>query len=48
MGVGLGSLSAILDEAVGWRNAIRLIGVICIVFALLCVLLIEPERNVTS
>jgi len=48
MGVGLGSMSAILDEAIGWRSAIRAIGLICIFFAVLSVFLVEPERNANS
>jgi hypothetical protein len=45
LGVGLSSLSEILDEASGWRVAIRYIGLICFGFAFLMFLLREPERN---
>ncbi len=33
LGVGLSSLAEILDEACGWRVAIRYIGLICGAFA---------------
>ena len=32
LGVGMSSLSVIIDNAVGWRNTVRIICVICIVF----------------
>lgn len=48
LGVGLSSLSEILDEACGWRVAIRYIGLICGSFALLMFLLQEPKRNKTN
>ena len=48
MGVGLSSVSAILDGAVGWRKTVLIIGVICIVWAFPALALKEPPRNVTN
>lgn len=48
LGVGLSSLSELLDEASGWRAAIRYIGLICLVFALMMFVIREPKRNKTS
>ena len=48
LGVGLSSLSELLDEAAGWRAAIRYIGLICLAFAFMMFLLMEPKRNATS
>jgi MFS family permease len=48
LGVGLSSLSELLDEASGWRAAIRYIGLICLVFALLMFVVREPQRDKTS
>lgn len=48
LGVGLSSISEILDSAVGWRAAIRWISLICFCFAFLALFLIEPSRNNTS
>jgi predicted MFS family arabinose efflux permease len=45
LGVGLSSLSVLLDEASGWRAAIRYIGLICLCFAFSLFLLVEPLRN---
>lgn len=42
LGVGLSSLAQLLDEAVGWRSAIRLIAMICFAFAILMLFLKEP------
>ena len=48
LGVGLSSASAVLDEQYGWRNAIRIVGLICICFAGLVIFLKEPIRNKTN
>lgn len=48
LGVGLSSVSAILDQAVGWRKTMVLVGVICIAFGLPAIILREPPRNVTN
>lgn len=42
MGVGLSSLSELLDTAVGWRAAIRWIGFICAAFSAMNIFLREP------
>ena len=44
----MSSVSAILDQAVGWRHAIQLIGMICFIFALMAIVLKEPVRNATN
>ena len=48
IGVGLSSLSELLDEKYGWRNSIIFIGVISLIFAWTNVFLTEPKRNETS
>jgi len=48
LGVGLSSLSELIDEASGWRAAIRYIGLICFGAAACMFALKEPERNITS
>ncbi len=48
LGVGLSSASAVLDEAYGWRNAVRLVGLICFCCAFLLIFLKEPIRNRTN
>jgi len=48
LGVGLSSASTALDSEFGWRNAIRLVSVICLVFAVSVVFLKEPRRNETN
>jgi hypothetical protein len=48
LGVGLSSLSEILDEATGWREAVRLIALICYGFAFFVFFIREPLRNKTS
>lgn len=48
LGVGLSSVSAILDEAIGWRKTIVVIGVLCIAFGLPAIILKEPARNKTN
>ena len=48
IGVGLSSLSELLDEKFGWRTAIVLIGVISLIFAWTNVFLTEPKRNEAS
>ena len=48
LGVGLSSLSQILDEAVGWRSAVRFVALICGCVALLLIPIKEPKRNETN
>jgi MFS family permease len=48
LGVGLSSLSELLDEASGWRAAIRWIAIICFGFACLQFIVAEPKRNETN
>jgi predicted MFS family arabinose efflux permease len=48
LGVGLSSLSELLDEAAGWRAAIRYIGLICLGFAAMQFFIVEPKRNDTN
>jgi hypothetical protein len=43
LGVGLSSLSVLLDEASGWRAAIRYIGLICLCFAFSLFLLVASN-----
>jgi len=48
LGVGLSSLSELLDEKMGWRNAIVTIGLISMAIAWLNIFLTEPKRNEKS
>jgi len=44
----MSSISAILDEAVGWRQTIHIISYINYAFALSVLLLSEPKRNLAN
>ena len=44
----MSSISVVLDNAVGWRNAVRIIGVICLAVAGLAAFIKEPKRNQTN
>lgn len=48
MGVGLSSVSEILDQAVGWRTTIQIICYINFAFAISCIFLTEPRRNLAN
>lgn len=48
LGVGMSSISAILDDNDGWRETIQLIGYINYAFALSVILLKEPKRNMAN
>lgn len=48
MGVGLSSISEILDQAVGWRTTIQIICYINFAFGLCCIFLSEPKRNLAN
>lgn len=48
LGVGMSSISAILDDNDGWRETIQLIGYINYAFALSIILLKEPKRNMAN
>jgi hypothetical protein len=41
----MSSISVVLDNAVGWRNAVRIIGIICLAIAGLAAFIKEPKRN---
>eukprot|EP00347_Sterkiella_histriomuscorum_P024287 403331654 len=45
IGVGLSSLTLLIDRACGWRNSILIVCTICSGFGLLCLILIEPKRQ---
>ena len=48
MGVGMSSISIIIDDATGWRNTIRIICCICWAMAIPMFFIPEPERNATN
>ena len=48
LGVGMSSLSIFLDNAVGWRNAVRIVCAICVGFLVPQVFVSEPKRNATN
>jgi len=48
LGVGMSSISAILDDHDGWRNTIQIICYINYVFAFSVILLSEPKRNMAN
>lgn len=48
MGVGLSSLSALFDQAYGWRTECQIVCGICIAFAFANFTLYEPIRNKTN
>ena len=48
LGVGMSSISVLLDNALGWRNTVRVIGFICLGLAALQLLVKEPVRNGTN
>jgi len=45
LGVALSSLTLLINQAVGWRNALLIVCTICLAFALLALILREPARN---
>ena len=48
LGVGMSSLSIFLDNAVGWRNAVRIVCAICVGFLVPQIFVGEPKRNATN
>jgi len=48
LGVGMSSLSVILDDNLGWRTTMRVICGICWGFTLPLFFLPEPKRNETN
>ena len=48
LGVGMSSISVLLDNAIGWRNTVRTIAFVCIGLAALQLLVPEPVRNGTN
>lgn len=48
LGVGMSSISIFFDDAVGWRNCIRIICCICWAIAIPMFFVPEPERNATN
>ena len=48
LGVGMSSLSVLIDKAVGWRWAVRIICAICMVWVVPMLFVPEPIRNATN
>lgn len=48
LGGGMSSISVVLDDAVGWRNCMRIVCIISWVFAIPMFLVPEPVRNETN
>jgi len=48
MGVGLSAFAVIFDDALGWRNAIRLVCGICWLISIPMFFVPEPERNLKN
>ena len=48
LGVGMSSLSVMLDDSMGWRNTIRIICGICWFICVPLFFLPEPKRNETN
>ena len=48
LGVGMSSISIIIDEQIGWRSCIRIICLISWVLAVPMFFVPEPERNATN
>ena len=48
LGGGMSGVSIFIDDAVGWRNCVRIICLICWAFAIPMFWVPEPERNLTN
>jgi hypothetical protein len=44
LGVGLSSLTILIDDNIGWVNALTSISIICYLFAASLLLLLEPRH----